>query len=142
MLAISEEYKLSPEALHFTDTYLGNLDLDTTCQELSISTEVGQEFLRKKEVKRFIDAAFLEQGYMNRFKVVDIMTKAINDKLEEALETGVYGKESLMEMLKFMHQMRMDEAKLQNTSPRNQTNVQVNNQYGNNLSNLLDKIQK
>lgn len=137
MLAISEEYKLSPEALEFTDVYLSNLDLDETCQQLEISSEQGATFLRKKEVKRFIDNIYLEQGYMNRFKIVDVMNKAIESKLEEAEESGVFGKESLMEMLKFMHTMRMDEAKIaaQKQATGKTTNIQTNN-YGA----LLDKI--
>lgn len=140
MLAISEEYKLNPEALEFTDVYLATLDLRDTCQQLDISEEEGNSFLRKKEVKRFIDSAFLEQGYMNRFKIVDLMNKAIASKIEEAEETGMFGKESIMEMLKFMHTMRMDEAKMSQTTQK-VTNVQ-NNNYGSNLGNLLDKIAK
>ena len=140
MLAISEEYKLNPEALEFTDTYLATLDLRDTCEQLGISEEDGVEFLRKKEVKRFIDAAFLEQGYMNRFKIVDLMNKAIESKIEEAEESGMFGKESIMEMLKFMQQMRMDEAKMKQTTQK-VTNVQ-NNNYGSNLGGLLDKIAK
>lgn len=140
MLAISEEFKLDPEALEFTDTYLSTLDLRDTCQQLGITEEDGAEFLRKKEVKRFIDAAFLEQGYMNRFKIVDLMNKAIDSKIEEAEESGMFGKESIMEMLKFMHQMRLDEMKMSQTTQK-VTNVQ-NNNYGSNLGGLLDRIAK
>ena len=141
MLAISEDYKLSPEALEFTDTYLSTLDLQETCRALEISEEVGAEFLRKKEVKRFVDNAFMEQGYMNRFKIIDVMNKAIVEKLEEAEETGIYTKYDLMDLMKMMHQFRMDEAKIQKESPTKVTNVQ-NNNYGSNLGDLLNRIQK
>ena len=141
MLAISEEYKLNPEALEFTDTYLATLDLRDTCEQLGISEEDGVEFLRKKEVKRFIDAAFLEQGYMNRFKIVDLMNKAIESKIEEAEESGMFGKESIMEMLKFMQQMRMDQIKAETVKAGNIKNIQ-NNNYGSNLGGLLEKIAK
>jgi hypothetical protein len=140
MLEIAENYKLDPEMLEFTDQYLATLDLTETCKNLGISEEQGAEFLRKKEVKRFIDTTFLEQGYMNRFKIKDVMEKAIMSKLEEAEETGMYTKYDLLELLKFMHQMRMDEVKSQNQSPNNQINVQ--NNYGENLGNLLSKIVK
>ena len=86
MLAISEEYKLNPEALEFTDTYLATLDLRDTCEQLGISEEDGAEFLRKKEVKRFIDAAFLEQGYFSRFKIQKVLNDIVTEKLEEAFE--------------------------------------------------------
>lgn len=140
MLAIAEEYKLNPETLEFTDTYLATLNLEDTCQQLGISTEQGAEYMRKREVKKFIDAAFLEQGYMNRFKIIDVMNKAIESKLEEAEETGMYTKYDLLDLFKMMHQFRMDEEKLQKEAPAKVTNVQ--NNYGGNLGSLLEKIAK
>ena len=134
MLAISEEYKLNPEALEFTDTYLTTLDLQETCRLLDISEEVGAEFLRKKEIKRFIDSAYMEQGYMNRFKIADLMNKAIASKLEEAEESGMYTKYDLLDLMKFMLQMRESEHKMQPASKT--TNIQ------NNYNSLLGKIAK
>jgi len=138
MLAISDNYKINPEVLDFLHIYMSTLDLEDTCNQLSIPTEMGQEMLNKKESKRFLDSVFLEQGYMNRFKIVELMNKAIASKIEEAEESQMFGKESIMEMLKFMHQMRMDEAKMKQSTQK-VTNVQ-NNNYGSNLGSLLDKI--
>ncbi len=140
MLAISEEYKLDPEMLEFTDTYLATLDLGETCRNLGIPEEQGAEYLKKREVKRFIDTTFLEQGYTNRFKIKNVLEKAIVSKLEEAEETGVYSKYDLLDLMKFMQQMRLDEVKMQGT-PNKVTNVQQNN-YGSNLGDLLGKITK
>ena len=141
MLAISEEYKLDPELLEFTDAYLATLDLGQACRSLGIPEEQGAEYLRKKEVKRFIDTAFMEQGYTNRFKIKDVLEKAILSKLEEAEESGIYTKYDLLDLMKFMQQMRLDEAKIQNTTPSKVQNIQQNN-YGSNLGSLLDKIAK
>lgn len=140
MLAISEEYKLDPELLEFTDTYLATLDLGEACRSLGIPEEQGAEYLRKREVKRFIDTAFLEQGYVNRFKIKDVLEKAIVSKLEEAEETGMYTKYDLMDIMKIMINFRESEHKMKNTTQK-VTNVQ-NNNYGSNLGNLLDKIGK
>jgi len=140
MLAISEEYKLNPEALEFTDTYLSTLDLSETCRQLNISEELGNEFLRKREVKRFIDNAYMEQGYMNRFKIADLMNKAIASKLEEAEETGMYTKYDIMDLMKIMVQLRESEHKMQQQPTNKTTNIQ--NNFGGNLGSLLSKIAK
>ena len=138
MLAISDSYKINPEVMDFLQVYMSTLDLGQTCQQLQIPTELGQEIINKKESKRFLDAVFLNEGHTNRFKIKEVMEKAIASKLEEAEESGIFGKESLMEMLKFMHQLRMDELKLQVNKT---TNIQQNN-YGSNLGDLLQKIAK
>jgi hypothetical protein len=141
MLAISDEYKLDPEVLEFTDTYLASLDLQTACRTLQIPEEQGAAFLRKKEVKRFIDTVFEEQGYTNRFKIKDVLERAVESKLEEAEETGIYTKYDLLDVLKMLNEMRKDSIKESSNVPGKQTNVQVNS-YGQNLGDLLSKIQK
>lgn len=141
MLAISEEYKLDPEILEFTDTYLTSLDLRTACSELGIAEEVGAGYLRKKEVKRFIDTVFEEQGYTNRFMVKSILEEVVRSKLEEAEESGVYTKYDLLDVLKMLNEMRKDSVKESSTTPQKQTNVQVNS-YGSNLNELIGHIQK
>ena len=141
MLAISEEYKLNPEALEFTDTYLATLDLRDTCEQLGISEEDGAEFLRKKEVKRFIDAAFLEQGYFSRFKIQKVLNDIVTEKLEEALETGITTKYDLLDVLKMIQSMKESEHKMQTQTANNKT-TNIQNNYGSNLGSLLDKIKK
>jgi len=141
MLAISEEYKLSPEMLEFTDTYLTTLDLDETCRTLEIPTEIGQAFLRKKEVKRFIDNVYMETGYYNKLKIQNVLNNIVSEKLEEAAETGISTKYDLLDVIKMIQSIKESDHKMQNTNPNNVTNVQ-NNNYGSNLGNLLDKIKK
>ena len=141
MLAISEEYKLSPEALTFTDTYLTTLDLDETCRTLEISSEVGQAFLRKKEVKRFIDNVYMETGYYNKLKIQDVLNNIVSEKLEEAAETGISTKYDLLDVIKMIQSIKESDHKMQETGPSKVQNIQ-NNNYGTNLGNLLDKISK
>lgn len=141
MLAISDEFKLAPELLEFTDVYLSTLDLRESCRQLGIPEEQGAEYLKKKEVKRFIDTVFEEQGYTNRFKIKDILEKAVLSKLEEAEETGIYTKYDLLDILKMLDGLRKDSVKESSTTPNKQTNVQVNS-YGSNLGDLLSKISK
>ena len=141
MLAISEDYKLSPEALAFTDVYLTSLDLDETCRTLEITTEIGQAFLRKKEVKRFVDNVYMETGYYNKLKIQDVLNNIVTEKLEEALETGISTKYDLLDVIKMIQSIKESDHKMNNSGPGSVTNVQ-NNNYGSNLGNLLDKIKK
>lgn len=136
-----ESYALSPEALEFTNVYLSTLDLEDTAQQLGIDLEDAQKYLRKKEVKRFLDNVFLEQGYTSRFKLKDLLTTVIESKIEEAQETGVYTSKDLYDLIKLMMDMRAQEIKLleQDKGPAKQTNVQVNN-YNDNLSNLISGL--
>lgn len=131
---------ISPEALEFTNTYLTTLDLEITAQELGISLEQASNYIEKAEVKKFINTVFLEQGYMNKFKITSLLEKIIVSKLEEAEETGIYSNKDLMEIVKLLHTIHMDHSKAEReNSPSKQTNVQVNN-YGDNLSSLVDRV--
>lgn len=138
----SETFRLNPEALEFVEVYLQNLDLDQTANSLGIPRETAVELIKQKEVQRFMDTIFMEQGYMNRFKLSGILEKVIESKLEEAEESGVYTGKDLIDVITLLHKMQMDHAKIQRDSaPAKQTNVQVNN-YGDNLGSLIDRIVK
>lgn len=142
MLAIADNYKLNPESLAFTDVYLSTLDLDMTCQTLGISSEMGQGFLRKPEVKRFIDGVYMETGYYNKLKIQDVLNNIVSEKLEEALDTGISTKYDLLDVLKMIQSIKESDHKMERDIPNRVTNVQNNNHYGSNLGNLLDKISK
>lgn len=132
-----ESCKIDPESLAFVDVYLRHLDINETAEELNLSTTEVVDMLKKPEIKRFIDNVFIEQGYLNKFKLVSILDRIIESKLEEAEESGVYSGKDLVEILTLMHKIHMDHSK-QNV-PSTQTNVQVNNNYGN-LGTLIERI--
>lgn len=136
-----EQYRINPEALAFVETYLSTLSVDETAKTLQISREEAVGYLKQKEVQRFMDTVFMEQGYMNRFKLTALVDKVIESKLEEAEETGVYSGKDLMDVLEFMYKMQNDQSKREDKTPGKQTNVQVNN-YGDNLGGLIDRIVK
>lgn len=143
-----EEYSLSPEALEITNTYLSCLDINETAEQLQLEKNEVVKYLNKYEVKRFINTILLDKGYANQFKLQDIMDTIIENKLEEAQETDIYSNKDLLDVLTLQHKMRMDYidkmlklAEAQNKVPQNQTNVQVNS-YGDNFSNLLEKLLK
>lgn len=133
-------YKLSPEHLHFAQTYLSSLSLSETAKALQITDSEASELYNNREVKKFIDTVFLQQGYLNRFKLVGLLNKIIDSKLSEAEETGIYSNKDLLDIIQTLHKINMDHEKMGiEKSPSKQTNVQVNN-YGENLSSLLDRL--
>jgi hypothetical protein len=72
--------------------------------------------------------------------LVGLLNKIIDSKLTEAEETGIYSNKDLLDILQTLHKINMDHEKLNaEKSPSKQTNVQVNN-YGENLSSLLDRL--
>lgn len=142
--ALTTDVKINPEALEFVQNYLSCLNIDEAAEMTGISHQDAVEFLKNKEVKRFVDTVFLEQGYLNRFKLVGILDKIVESKLQEAEETGVYSGKDLIDILTLIHKIGMDHAKIAqdpNNTPSKQTNVQVNN-YGDNLGSLIDRIVK
>lgn len=146
---IEEDFNISPEHLEFAKTYLQTLSLEQTATYLGIPIEDATKMYRHKDVKTLIDTAFMESGYMNRHKLVNLMEKIIDSKLEEAQESEIYTDKDLVDLLEKMHKMRMDEMKAQSKlmeleiqknkkeSPR--TAVQVNNNTTN-YGSLVDRI--
>jgi len=140
-----EDYKISPEFLEITNVYLQTLDLKQTALLVGCDEQVVINALNKKEVRRFVDNVFLNQGYMNRHKLQETMSSLIEKKLEEMEEAGVGSSKDIVELLQVMHKMRMDELKMMMerekvAGPATQTNIQVNNQFGDNYASLLRKL--
>ena len=48
--------------------------------------------IEKKEVKSYIDSVFATQGYLNRIKRINLINSVIDQKIQEAVETGIYSK--------------------------------------------------
>ena len=97
-----------------------------------------------KIIKLFIDTIFLEQGYLNRHRLQDIMSEVMALKLEEMQESGVGSNKDIADLVLILHKMRQDEAKNSATpaGPASQTNVQINNGagFGDNYNSLLEKL--
>lgn len=135
--------QISPEGLEIAQAYLRCWSIPATAKELNLSVEAVEDFICKKEVKRFIDGVFMEQGYGNRFALRGILDEAIEQKLEEARESEQFTNKDLIDLITLSHKMQMDHLNamaktgLGNTGTTN--NVQVNS-YGENYGDLMSKI--
>lgn len=139
--------KIAPENLEVANVYLETGDLFKTAQLLDISTDAVVEIVNKPEVKRYVDSVYMDLGYRNRDKLWNIMNRIIESKLEEAEDSEVYSNKDLFEIIEKVHKMRMEELRemhKREDAPRNQTNIQVNNEgnpFGSgNYGKLLEKL--
>lgn len=146
--APDEGYKISPEALEIAKTYLACHDTKETALALGIEQEKVSYYLRKPDVKRFIDAIFLEQGYMNRGKLQGIMDDLFDKKIEEMEDSEMGTNKDILELVKLQHDMRMAEIKALEkafgggnggTNIKNQVNVGTPS-FGNNYDSLIGKL--
>ena len=136
------EFKLSPEALALTEVHLQTLDINQTAKQLGMSAEEVTHYLRKPEVKRFMDTVFLESGWRNKYKLAGLLDTIIESKVEEAEETGIYSNKDLLDVIQLVHKMRMEEIKAsREDAPASQTNVQINNGMQNSgLATLIERL--
>jgi len=123
-----DKIKVAPELLEVANAYLQYGDMEVTASQLNLGRPQVTAILNKPEIKRYIDAVFLEQGYRNRFKLAEALDEILESKLEEARESEFYSKKDLLEIIQAAHKMRMDHHKAdQDSGPKVQTNVQINN---------------
>lgn len=146
--APDEGYKISPEALEIAKTYMACHDTKETALALGIEQEKVSYYLRKPDVRRFVDTVFLEQGYMNRGKLQDVMDDLFEKKLEEMAESEMGTTKDILDIMQLQHKMRMEYAKEMkevNTGNGGTTNnIKVSGpaSFGDNYDNLLGQLIK
>lgn len=130
---------LTPECLDIANAYLTYGSAKDTAEQLGIPEYQVVQLLERKDVKDYITGVYLDRGYRNKHKIGEVLDRMIQSKLEEAEESGMYTSRDLLELLKFAHQMRMDEIKNDQTGPTvNIANFGQGN-YGQLMERLLDK---
>lgn len=128
---------LTPEVLDITQVYIQcEFDLHRTAKRLGISTKEVSDVISHPQSKAYINEVYLDTGYRNRARLGALLDKMIESKIEEAEETEVYTEADLLELLKFSHKMKMDEAKLE--SPNTQVNIA--NFGDSNYAGLVEKL--
>lgn len=138
------EVMIAPEEIEIANLYLTlQSQPHEVASTLGISKDVVMQTVARPHVKRYIDNVFLEQGYLNRGRLMAIMDEIIESKLEEAREDEMYTNADLLDILKFVWKIRTDSEKQQTErdkvgKPSVQVNTQVNNNYQDLLSKLVD----
>jgi hypothetical protein len=129
---------LTPECLDIANAYLTYGSAKETAEQLQVPEYQVVQLLERKDVKDYITGIYLDRGYRNKHKIGEVLDRMIQSKLEEAEESGIYTSKDLLELLKFAHQMRVDEIKNDQTGPTvNIANFGQGN-YGQLMERLLD----
>jgi len=130
----AEIVKIAPEALEIANCYLQLNDPRAVADTLGLEVETVTEYLKRREVKSYIDAVFFDSGYNNRFLMRRAMDALIKQKFAELEEAGTGSQKDIAELLALSHKMAMDlmdkEIQLEKirsgTGPQKQVNVQIN----------------
>lgn len=145
----AETIDISPEGLEIANCYLQNQDINKVAEELEISRDLVVQQLSKREIKAYIDHVFFNIGFNNRFTMREAMDAVIRKKFQELEEAGMGSTKDIADLLALSHKMTMEEygklielKKLENSSIKNQVNVQINEGFsdGTKYGDLLQKL--
>lgn len=115
---------LDPVFLSIANDYLSGKSVSEMSDEYGLPADRITSVLEKKEVKSYVDTVYATQGYLNRVKRIDLINRVIEQKMQDALETGVLSKKDLLDWLKLLNDMEST-AKPKATGPA--VAIQVNN---------------
>src|SRR6056300_2057970 len=96
---------LDPVMLALANDYLSGKSIDELAEEYGISEDRVTSVIEKKEVKHYIDSVFATQGYLNRIKRINLINQVIDQKIQEAVETGIYSKKDLLDWMKHLQEV-------------------------------------
>ena len=119
-----ESPPLDPGMLAIANDYLSGRSVETIAEEYDLPQDRITSVIEQREVKAYIDSVFATQGYLNRVKRINLINRVIDQKLEEAVETGIYSKRDLLDWMKHLQEIE-ESAKPKKTGPA--VAVQINN---------------
>ena len=125
---------LDPVLLAIANDYLAGKSIDTIADEYGISQDRVTTVIEKREVKQYIDNVFATQGYLNRVRRIALINSVIDQKVQEAVETGIYSKKDLLDWMKHIAEV---EATLKPVAKGPAVAVQINN-YDRLMKDLLE----
>lgn len=125
---------LDPVMLAIANDYLSGKSIDIIADEYGISGDRVTSVIEKREVKQYIDNVFATQGYLNRIRRFALINAVIDQKVQEAVETGVYSKKDLLDWMKHLADV---EATLKPQAKGPAVAVQINN-YDRLMKDLLE----
>jgi hypothetical protein len=125
---------LDPVLLAIANDYLAGKSIDIIADEYGISGDRVTTVIEKREVKAYIDNVFATQGYLNRVRRIALINSVIDQKVQEAVETGIYSKKDLLDWMKHIAEV---EATLKPVAKGPAVAVQINN-YDRLMKDLLE----
>ncbi len=117
--------KISPEGFDVANAYLEYGTVQEVSKQLMVPEHEVVVCRGRREIKSYLDGVYMDLGYRNRNKLGKVLDEMIDQKIEEAKESGIYTSKDLFELIQFAHKMRMDEIKAEKAA--NSTTVNVAN---------------
>lgn len=115
---------LDPVVLALANDYLAGRSISEIADDYGITQDRVTAVLEKREVRAYVDNVFATQGYLNRIKRMQIINAVIDQKMTEALETGIYSKKDLLDWMKHLNEV---EASVKPKEKGPAVAVQINN---------------
>jgi len=103
---------MSPEQQLIVDKYLTLKDPVMVASALNMDKNKVLKILKAPSIRRYLDEIYLQQGFANKHKLQGLLDTMIDQKLEDALDSGVYTKKDLADLLELSHKFRVAEEKL------------------------------
>lgn len=100
-----EAPEVDPVLLGIANEHILGNSIATIAAKFNITEDRVAQTLEKKEVKQYVDQVYLSQGYLNRFKRLNLINQVIQQKVEEAVLGGELSKRDLLEWLKLLQDM-------------------------------------
>ena len=115
---------LDPVLLSIANDYLEGREVKQIAVDYGISEDRVTSVIEKDEVKKYVDNVYVTQGYLNRVRRLGLVNKVIEQKIEDAMESGVWSKRDLLDWMKHLHELE-ESTKPKKTGPA--VAVQINN---------------
>ena len=115
---------LDPVVLAIANDFLSGKSIEEMSDEYGVSQDRITSVVEKKEVKIYIDSVFATQGYLNRVKRINLINQVSDQKIADAVETGVYSKKDLLDWMRHLQEI---ETGLKPKQSGPQVAVQINN---------------
>jgi hypothetical protein len=135
--AALEAPELDPQHLLVANELLCGKSIPSIAETTGLSTDQVTAIVERSEIRRYVDAVYMSQGYLNRVRRMQIINRVVDEKLAEAAETGVWSKRDLLDWMKLLNDMDKESRPKAPT-----TAVQVNHQTNNYTTLMQDLFQK
>jgi hypothetical protein len=130
-----EAPEIDPVLLGIANRHIEGDTIQNIATQFNISEDRVAQVLDRREVKQYVDQVYLSQGFLNRFKRIQLINQVIEKKIQDVALGEEYTKKDLLEWLRLLQDMDKS-ARPQQKGPT--VAVQVNN-YDSLMQDLMEK---
>ena len=130
-----EAPEIDPVLLGIANRHIEGASIPDIAEQFNISEDRVAQVLDRREVKQYVDKVYLSQGFLNRFKRIQLINQVIDKKIQDVALGEEYTKKDLLEWLRLLQDMDKT-ARPQQKGPT--VAVQVNN-YDSLMRDLMEK---